>query len=257
MKGFYLSAFIALFFYGLTAQPYDNKFYLTHTSKNESKEIKIKYAKDSLFIKDDLMDLSLLLFDTNSTKTDYFVIAICGDGGWMDFTNDFAKLCKHRGIPVVGFSTLPYFMETRKPEKIAIDLQRVIVNFSHIFNKNKVMIMGYSFGAEILPYAYNNMNPYFKQKIISMGLVAPSTKACFKVSPTYIYTSNELVPLLPALLKNESSKIVIFCDDTGKSICKILPENSQYKLVNLDAGHNFIGRWASVAKLVADNMGIE
>ena len=38
---------------------YGKEFYLLHSSKNQSKEIKAIYGSDSLFRKDDLMDLGL------------------------------------------------------------------------------------------------------------------------------------------------------------------------------------------------------
>ena len=233
---------------------YGKEFYLFHSSKNQSEEINATYGTDSLFRKDDLMDLSLSMYPNDSSRSDYFVILIPGDGGWMDFTTEIAAVCSRRGVPVVGFSTVPYFIERKTPKQVAVDIQRVIRNFSHVWHKKKVILAGYSLGAEIMPFIYNALDKEYKKKVIRYAIIAASNEASFWVSPNYKYRHEEMMPVMPELKKADTAKLLILCDNTKESLCRYLPENHHYQIVQLSDGHEFVGRWNHYANIIADKI---
>jgi type IV secretory pathway VirJ component len=256
-KHLYCLLILIIYFQYLYSQNSGNTFNLLHSSKNNSAEIKKKFANDSFFIKDDLMDLPLLLFESLTQKTDLFIIAMSGDGGWMDFTNTLCKESAKRGTTTIGFNPIPYFLDPKTPEKFAKDLQRIITNFSHVTNKNKVILIGYSFGAEVMPFALNKMSKEFQDKVIMIAIIAPSNLASLKVSPTYIYDPKEEIPLVPELQKTDKSKLYVFCDDSKHSVCNFIPNKSNFKLIRLNAGHNLNGDWSGTAKSILDRIGLK
>ena len=233
---------------------YGKEFYLFHSSKNQSKEIMATYGNDSMFCKDDLMDLSLSMYPNDSSRSDYFVILIPGDGGWMDFTTEIAAACSHRGIPVVGFSTVPYFIERKTPKQVAGDIQRVIRNFSHVWHKKKVILAGYSFGAEIMPFIYNALDKEYKKKVIRYAIIAASNEASFWVSPDYNYRHDQMVAVVPELGKTDTSKLLIICDNSKESLCKYLPGDRSYDVMQLPVGHAFGGKWNHYANVMLDKI---
>jgi type IV secretory pathway VirJ component len=227
-----------------------------HSSKNQSSEIKKKFAKDSCFIKDDLMDLPLLLFEPDTQKTDFFIIAMSGDGGWMDFTNTLCKESARRGITAVGFNPIPYFLDKKTPEKFATDLQRVISNFSQVINKDKVILIGYSYGAEVMPFGFNQMSNDYKDRVLAIAIIAPSNLASMIISPTYIYNQQQEIPMVPEVQKTDKSKLYIFCDETKHSLCNFIPNKKEYRLIGMETGHNLNGDWTGMAKLILDRLGV-
>jgi type IV secretory pathway VirJ component len=253
-KKILLFVFVMLFIGSFPLFSQGSTFWLTHFGKTQTAEINKKYSDDSLFMKDSLMDLPLLLFENDTSKVDYFVILFPGDGGWVDFIDVWAKTFQEKGISVVGFNTIPYFIDEKKPEQIATDLQRVIMNFSHALHKKKVMIGGYSYGAEILPFAYNQMDTSYKSIITKLLLCAPSTTAAFKVSPNYNYDPLLCTLILPDVLKIEPEKIFFFCDNSNFSLCNALPLENKYRIIKLQAGHMFIGKGKDVANIIADTV---
>lgn len=220
----------------------------------QSVEIKTKFAKDSTFVLDDLTDLPLLKFESDTSTKDYFVIMFSGDGGWRGFINTCAKTISGKGVNVVGFNALPYFDSVRTPQKIAKDIGRIVHNFGHVWKKKKFILGGYSFSAEILPFVYNAFPPDIKKQVYKIFMIAPSTKADFKASRTYIYDKSKSTPVLPELEKADKSKFIIFCDDADASLCNLLPPTTQVELVSLNTGHMFIGKSRDVSAIIADKV---
>lgn len=226
----------------------------TRNKKQQSLEIKKEFANDSNFIKDDLTDLPLLLFENDKLKKDYFVIMFPGDGGWRDFSDTLAKTISSKGINVIGFNTIPYFDTLRSPEIIAKDLQRIILNFSHALNKKYVMLGGYSFGAEILPFIYNKLDKEYKDKVHNVFMIGPSIGADFKVSQVYYYNPSDSKPVLPELLKTDKEKFIIFCDKQKRSLCKVLKDKDNLRTIDLNSGHLFSGKYKEVCEIIAKNI---
>ena len=64
------------------------------------------------------------------------------------------------GIPVAGFDSLPrYFWTARTPQRVADDLDRLIRYYA-AWQRDDVLLIGYSQGADVLPFALNRLPAY-------------------------------------------------------------------------------------------------
>jgi type IV secretory pathway VirJ component len=223
-------------------------------TQNETVEIDQEFDKDTAFIHDDLDDLPLLLFENKDSKKDYFIILISGDGGWRGFINIVGKVISEQGVSVVGLNLIPYLSEEKSPEQIAKDIHRIIYNFSHTWKKKKVLIGGYSFGGEIIPFFYNKMDKKDQAQVEKIFFIAISNAADFKVSPIYSYDPDNSEPVLPQIQKIANDKFIFLCDNSDESICNDLPENNHYKIIQLDYDHLFIGHFKEAAEIIAQNV---
>jgi type IV secretory pathway VirJ component len=223
-------------------------------SINQTSEIRKKFENDTAFIQDDLKDLPLLLFENKNSEKDYFVIIISGDGGWRGFIDNVGKTISEKGPSVVGLNLIPYLSQEKSPEQIAKDIHRIIYNFSHTWKKKKVLIGGYSFGGEIIPFFYNMMDENDQSSIEKIFFIAISNAADFKVSPIYYYNPKKSKPVLPEIQKISDEKFIFFCDNTNESICKSLPGQNHYKIVQLNYSHLFLGHFKEVANIIAQNV---
>ena len=230
----------------------------SHVDRNQSGKIKQEFAKDSVFQKDDLTDIPLLLFPKDSLKNDVFVILFPGDGGWRDFIDVVGRKIQSRGTPVVGFNTIPYFNEEKKPEQVAKDIQRVMYNFEHIWHRHKVILAGYSFSAELMTFVYNKIDKKYQDQIVSLVLIAPSNMADFIVNPVYEYDAGRSHNVLPEIEKILGGKATIICDKYKRALCRKIPDSlaNQYKLDQLDVDHDFNGNYDSSSNVIVQKMGL-
>jgi type IV secretory pathway VirJ component len=224
---------------------------LLHKDKyNQTSEIIKKFKNSQVFKNDNLIDLPLLKFEARVNKKNFFVLFFPGDGGWRDVVDYISKHLADNGINVVGFNTIPYFNNLKSPEKIAIDIERIITNFSAIWKIDSVVLGGYSFGAEILPFIYNHLDSITKKKVKKILMLASSNMADFKVSPIYYYPLANSKPVLPEMQKTDSKLFLVFCDRYRESICKCIPPQSPYTIIKLNYGHLFIRHFKDVSNAV-------
>ncbi len=82
---------------------------------------------------------------------------ISGDGGWAGLDRSIAKSFAARGIPVVGIDSLRYFWSEKTPDGTARDLAAIIQQYQQRWHRNAVYLLGYSFGADVLPFIVNRL----------------------------------------------------------------------------------------------------
>ena len=104
-----------------------------------------------------------------------------GDGGWRDIDRQIGQELARSGMPVVGVDSLRYFWREQRPEAIAHDLDRMISHYTAKWGKSKVLLIGYSFGADMLPFAINRMPERSRAQIGLVSLLGFARKADFEV----------------------------------------------------------------------------
>src|SRR3546814_19826662 len=78
-------------------------------------------------------------------------------GGWAGLDKDVGEALKMHGIPVVGIDSLRYFWGKRTPDGLAQDVDRIIRYYAQRWHRHHVLLIGYSQGANVLPFAYNRL----------------------------------------------------------------------------------------------------
>jgi len=83
-------------------------------------------------------------------------------------------------VPVAGFDSLRYFWGPRTPEELAADLDRVIRYYAAHWSRSEVLLVGYSQGADVLPFALNRLPAATRAKVRLTALLGPGQKASFE-----------------------------------------------------------------------------
>src|SRR5438270_3071624 len=94
----------------------------------------------------------LIEVPARGTGTDELAVLLSGDGGWAVTDRGIAERLTQGGIPVVGWNALRYFIRRKKPDRVARDLERVLRTYLPLWHKEKVILIGYSFGADVMPF---------------------------------------------------------------------------------------------------------
>ncbi|MDP4273151.1 MAG: AcvB/VirJ family lysyl-phosphatidylglycerol hydrolase [Bacteroidota bacterium] len=106
---------------------------------------------------------------------------ISGDRGWTDFDQSLANRLAQKHIPCIGLDALHYFWSEKNPQKVAADIAPFIQNYMHTWGKSKILLVGYSFGADVLPFVADKLPFILKDKIQALALLSPSEKAGFEI----------------------------------------------------------------------------
>src|SRR5205809_643458 len=102
---------------------------------------------------------------------DALVIVLSGDGGWTGLVRRLGDALARDGASVVGFDLMQYLWTGGKPEDLARDLNRGITHYMSAWNKKKVLLVGYSLGADVIPFIANRVPQETKTEFSSFVLI--------------------------------------------------------------------------------------
>lgn len=126
-------------------------------------------------------DLPLTIIPATKKSNLPLVVMISGDGGWTSFDQSLAESLAGRGLPVVGLDAQKYFWDARTPEKTTSDLSKAILHYSTQLGKDKFVLAGYSFGASVVPFVANRLEPSLKSHLSAVLSLSPDITADFEI----------------------------------------------------------------------------
>ncbi len=116
--------------------------------------------------------------------TGMMAIVISGDGGWRDLDKTIAEELQKDGVSVIGWDSLRYFWSERSPQQTSNDLARVLKTYTTRWHADHVALIGYSFGADVMPYAYNRLPDAVRAKVSLISLLGFAPSADFQIRVT-------------------------------------------------------------------------
>ena len=72
-----------------------------------------------------------------------------------------------------GLDSLRYFWTARTPDGLARDLDRVLRSFAAQWNKRRALLIGYSQGADVLPFAVPRLSAASSALVSHTVLIGP------------------------------------------------------------------------------------
>jgi type IV secretory pathway VirJ component len=196
-------------------------------------------------------DLPLIEVPAKGAGRDLFAIMLSGDGGWAGLDREVAAELAARGVPVVGWDSLRYFWNPRTPEGAARDLDRVIEHYAQAWHKSGVLLIGYSQGADTLPFMVNRSREESLRLVKATALIAVSNEAFFEFRVSHwLGTPTGGLPTLPELEKGKMGRLLcVYGDDEHDSPCVTLKGGEVHR-VQLPGGHHFEGDYGRVAEAI-------
>ena len=81
-------------------------------------------------------------------------VILTGDGNWAEIDRVIAAQLVQRGVAVVGLESRSYLNHggPKSPEVIGRDLERLLRHYMALWNRSRVIVIGYSRGAELAPF---------------------------------------------------------------------------------------------------------
>lgn len=185
--------------------------------------------------------------------SDTFVVFYSGDGGWRDLDKDVAAVFQAQGIPVVGVDALRYFWKEQAPETSARDLSRIIRAYSEEWAAPSVILIGFSFGADVLPFLMTRLPVEDQARIRQVTLLGLSDHADFEVTVSN-WLANRKTPLarqtLPEIGRLPPHLIqCIYGEEDGDSACQRLATTG-VEVIKTPGGHHFGKDYPALARRI-------
>ena len=184
-------------------------------------------------------------------NSDEFALLLTGDGGWAGLDQELAAHLAAAGLPTVGLNSLKYFWTQRTAEQAAEDVARVMHHYLASWNKQHVLLVGYSFGADVLPFIVNRLPADLQTRIKTVSLLGLDANASFEVSVAdWIGSDAGGSPTRPELAKLPATPVLcIYGEGEKDSICPSLP-TTRVRSEQVGTGHHFGGDYAQLAQTI-------
>jgi len=204
-------------------------------------------------VKKNLNKLPVVRISDAGRQSDYFAVLLSGDGGWSKFDQ---RLCEHlaaNGLPVLGLNSLKYIRKTKTPEQLTADLKRMMAKGEADFGNRGVILIGYSCGANLIPFAYNRLEDSLKQKVQNIVLLSPEDKADFRFHwYNWLNRNSPKVRLVRPEIEHlsEIPVLVIYGDREKYDWCADLLQDRFSKKI-LPGGHHYgWNEWAVASEIL-------
>jgi type IV secretory pathway VirJ component len=178
-----------------------------------------------------------------------FALLLTGDGGWAGLDQELATRLAAAGVPTVGLNSLKYFWTQRTPESTARDVARVLRHYLSDWNKQKVLLIGYSFGADVLPFVVNRLPSDLRERVTSVSLLGIDSNASFEVQlADWVGGDNAGPATRPEVTSlSHVAVLCIYGEGESDSICPLLPPGAATR-EQIGKGHHFSGDYAALAE---------
>jgi len=202
-------------------------------------------------------DLPLLELPVASNVSDTFAILLSGDGGWSALDKAVARELNAHGIAVVGWDSLHYFWDARTPAGAARDLDRVMRHYAHSWRKSRVLLLGYSQGADTLPFMINRLPADTARLVRATVLIGMGAEAFFEFHVSHwIGTPKGGMPTRPEVTSGRLGPVLcIHGQGDDDSACEEL-RGTGVRAVALAGGHHFDGDYAAVAAAIVSGLAL-
>lgn len=200
----------------------------------------------------DLADLPLVEVPASGGTDDRMAVILTGDGGWAGLDREVADTLAGHGIPVVGLSTLKYFWSAKTPERTAQDLDRILTHYLQRWGKRSAIVIGYSMGAEVLPFALNRLPEATRAQIAYGAALAPGLNATFEFHVSnWMSDSDDGQPVAPEIDRLTVPLLCVAGEGDDDNACTRI-DRQRFRVVTLPGNHHFGGDYERLTATILE-----
>jgi type IV secretory pathway VirJ component len=207
-----------------------------------------------------ISDLPVIEVPASGPPTPLMAVLLSGDGGWAGVDKRMATSLAERGLPVVGLNSPAYLDTRRTPDGAAADLARLLEYYLARWHKERVILIGYSHGANLAPFMVSRLSPQLRGRISFLALLSLETHVSFEFHEADIIadmTHPGDLPVLPEVEKLRGMHLLCVMGQRDKeSLCPSL-DHSLARVEIRAGGHRIpSGQGQQVADLILSWAGV-
>jgi|KBSSwiStaDraftv2_1062776.scaffolds.fasta_scaffold04672_13 type IV secretory pathway VirJ component len=189
---------------------------------------------------------------------DTLVVLYSGDGGWAGIDAGLASGFVKAGLPVVGVDSLRYFLTQRTPAGAAADLAALVDHYTSAWRRPRVILAGYSFGADALPAIAAQLPPQLRSRVRLLALVGVAARGELKFQPgAWLNISgSDAYPIAPVLAGlGPMPRVCVFGDRDPHDACARFGPGA-IRPIKVAGSHHFGGDYAPVSAAILKAAGL-
>lgn len=193
---------------------------------------------------------------TADTHEKPLLFYISGDGGFNKFSINLCDALNKEDYDVIALNARTYFNDKKTPEQTTIDITNFLSK-KLIGRKNQqVVFIGYSFGADVLPFVLNRLPKNFEDKVKTSFFLASSGSTDFEIHWSDIFGGNtkRSMDVASEINRLQNKKIVIMNGSDDRNLSKNKITLDKFTFVVLPGGHHFDGDIDEIVKEIVKNM---
>ncbi|TBU99559.1 virulence factor family protein [Phytopseudomonas dryadis] len=179
-----------------------------------------------------------------------------GDGGWRDLDRAVAEQMAQRGYPVVGVDTLRYFWQRKSPEQAASDLSELMRQYREKWHARRFVLIGYSFGADVMPALYNRLPDSDKQQVDAIVLLALARSGSFEIRvQSWLGQAADEAATGPELAQLPAAKVLCVYGQEEAPESGCTQEQAVGERLQLPGGHHYDKDYPALAQRLIAAIG--
>ena len=183
-------------------------------------------------------------------------VMLSGDGNWADIDRDVAATLADSGVAVVGVRSRSYLRGGRRtPDGLADDVANVLRHYLSAWQRDSVVIVGYSRGADFAPFVANRLPDDLRARLTLVAMLALAPGANFQFHWVDLLGDTKRdsdLPTLPEVARlNGVHVLCIYGRGERDSACRMV-DTTAVRSVERDGGHHFDGDYRALGVLVVN-----
>lgn len=169
------------------------------------------------------------------------IFYLTGDGGMKKFSSNLLTSFSNHNFPTIGLNSLKYFWSKRTNEEASAAVAALITHYQQVWKKQPVILVGYSFGADVMPFIYSHLPAAVQANVKQIVLLSPSTSTDLQVHVADMIGKPVKRSMdVPAEINKITNKplLLIFGDKEKDFDMKVLTVHG-YKYIMLPGGHTY------------------
>lgn len=184
------------------------------------------------------------------------IFYLSGDGGMNKFSNSLCEKLNAKGFDVIALNSRSYFYDKKTPAKTAADITQLLKLKLNGRKNQQIVFIGYSFGADVLPFILNRLPKDVDDKVLVSFLMGSSGTTDFEIHWSDIFGENtkRSLDVVSEINKLADEKVVILSasDDNTLDVGRITLKRFTREV--LPGGHHFDGDTNEIAKVIISNL---
>lgn len=210
---------------------------------------------DEVATDDSLSDLPITEIAPQGSPGPRIAIMLTGDGGWAGLDKGVAAVLSQHGVRVVGLSSLQFFWHKRTPQDITDATTRIVAHYAARYPNARFVLIGYSFGASLVPVVGNRLPDVQRSKIAGGVMISPDDSAVFEIKVGDWFGNVKQADALPLASEVAHAKIPLVCvsgiTEDG-AWCPLAAKLGPMRLVQLPGGHHYDGDYDKLGAAILD-----
>ncbi|MCC7195298.1 MAG: hypothetical protein IT356_07075 [Gemmatimonadaceae bacterium] len=187
------------------------------------------------------------------------VLIITSESGRTAFEASLARALSTDGDGVLVLDARSYLSKARTPDGVAADVDATIRRFETQWSRDRLVIIGYSRGADMAPFIANRLDSATRAKLGGVVMLAPAGRATFEITLRDVIGGPPRptdLPVMPEMERLRGTPMVCaYGREERRPFCARL-DSTLAQVVVRAGGHRLSGQdGRAIAQMIAARFG--